>query len=410
MMTTKRMLAVGGIFLVAGAGWWLLGAATALRSNDRADKLGGQVERLWGVPLVQTAPAFSIQVPGSEQVRWMLPAASEIELGLDTDYRKKGLVWYPTYVVGFDGTYTVTNPEEIAQKIKLHFDFPSPIGTYDGFELAVDGHVQVIPVNVEEGVREWIELDPGASRTIRLSYQTRGIREWRYRLHREAGQVRHFSLAVATNFDQVDYVDGGLSPNTSEATGSGRRMTWKADDLITRQDIGIVVPNKLNPGPVTTRITFFAPVCLLFFFLLVGTINILYKVEIHPMHYLFVAAGFFAFHLLLSYLVGVWNIHVSFVLCAVVSVVLVTLYMRAALGAAFPWKVAVAGQLFYLVLFSYSFFLKGMTGLIVAIGSVVTLAVMMYVTASLNWSEVFQAKSSRKTAPVPEPPAVGKAV
>ena len=65
-------------------------------------------------------------------------------------------------------------------------------------------------------------------------------------------------------------------------------------------------------------------------------------------------------------------------------------YLRSALGPAFPWKIAAAGQLFYLVLFSYSFFLQGMTGLTVTIGAVLTLAVLMRLTARLDWREVFK--------------------
>ncbi len=36
----------------------------------------------------------------------------------------------------------------------------------------------------------------------------------------------------------------------------------------------------------------------------------------------------------------------------------------------FPWKLAAAGQVFYLVLFSYSFFLKGITGLIIVVRTI----------------------------------------
>jgi inner membrane protein involved in colicin E2 resistance len=122
---------------------------------------------------------------------------------------------------------------------------------------------------------------------------------------------------------------------------------------------------------------------------LVTTISILSKVNIHPMHYLFVAAGFFAFHLLLVYMAGVINIHASFIISAAVSVFLVTGYLSAALRGEFPWKVAVTAQLFFLVLFSYTFFLKGITGLAVAIGSVATLAVLMRLTAHVDWDEIF---------------------
>ena len=107
------------------------------------------------------------------------------------------------------------------------------------------------------------------------------------------------------------------------------------------------------------------------------------------MHYLFVTGGFFAFHLLFAYLVDLINVHLAFVITSIVSVGLVVSYLRAALGEQFPWKIAAAGQLFYLVLFSYSFFLDGMTGLTVTIGSILTLAMLMRLTAGLDWREVF---------------------
>ena len=88
------------------------------------------------------------------------------------------------------------------------------------------------------------------------------------------------------------------------------------------------------------------------------------------------------------------------IMAALTSVVLVTSYLSAALGGKFPWKVAVGGQLFFLVLFSYSFFLKGTTGLTVAIGSVVTLAVLMRVTAKVDWDEVFTRPPKKMDKPL----------
>ena len=51
-------------------------------------------------------------------------------------------------------------------------------------------------------------------------------------------------------------------------------------------------------------------------------------------------------------------------------------------------------QLIYLVLFSYSFFLQGMTGLTVTIASILTLVVLMFLTAKTDWQTVFK---NRKT-------------
>ena len=45
--------------------------------------------------------------------------------------------------------------------------------------------------------------------------------------------------------------------------------------------------------------------------------------------------------------------------------------------------------------FSYAFFYEGFTGLAVTIGAIITLFILMQVTARINWSEVFAAKIRR---------------
>ena len=405
-MNMKKVAAIGLVFLMACVGWWTLGVTTAQRSAQFGGRLGSAVEQLWGMPLIQKAPSLAVEIPGTDRVRWIMPTGNNIKVKLQTDYRKKGLIWYPTYVCDFEGTYTMSNIESITQKLRIHFDFPAPEGTYDRFTVSIGESELASAIDTREGVGEIVELAPGQSATFHVTYQTRGIREWRYVMDPNVGRVQDLDLAVVTDFRDVDYPEGCLSPMSVEETPEGMTLAWEAADLITRENIGVVIPEKLNPGPLTSRITFFAPVCLVFFFVLVATINILYKVNIHPMHYLFVAAGFFAFHLLLAYMAGHVHIHLAFAISTVVSVGLVTSYLVAALRGRFPWKVAVSGQLFFLVLFSYTFFLEGITGLTVAIGSVVTLGVLMNVTAHVDWDEVF-ARKMRMTTPPPLPTAAG---
>ena len=404
-MNTKRISTIALIFLIACAGWAILGTATDRRTAQSGAELGEQVEALWGLPLTQQAPTFSVEVPGTQAARWLMPTANTITVRIDADHRQKGLLWYSTYVADFDGIYTIANDDTVLQKVKVHFDFPAEGGTYDAFAASIDGEKLTQDVNTRDGISELIALEPGKTAEFRVAYRTRGLDSWRYVTDQHAGRVRNFDLNLETDFKNVDFADGSLSPMAKvPAPGGGLSLSWQAEDLITQQHIGVLVPEKLNPGPLTARITFFAPVCLLFFFVLVATINILYKVEIHPMHYLFVAAGFFSFHLLFAYLVDLINVHLAFVIAAIVAVSLVTTYLAAALRGAFPRKVAITGQLFYLVLFSYSFFLQGMTGLTIAIGSVVTLAVLMKVTAHLDWNEVFKAGKKQDAMPPQLPP------
>lgn len=77
-------------------------------------------------------------------------------------------------------------------------------------------------------------------------------------------------------------------------------------------------------------------------------------------------------------------------------------YLRIVFGAAFAIFAAGTAQLVYLVLFSYAFFFKGLTGLAITIGAIATLFVLMQITARVNWNAVF---GERKAASVALPAA-----
>ncbi len=402
-MSIKKIIAIGIIYIIGWAGWWVLGTITSIRSNDFSYRLGPQVEALWGTQLSQQAPTFSVKIPGTKRKRWLMPSKNNIQIDITPDYRKKGLLWYSTYNCIFDSVYSIENTQQVTQKVYLHFNFPAKGATYDEFSMHLDDKLLVTPVDTKSGVDEIIELKPGEKTDFKIHYKTRGIDSWKYLMAENTGRVQNFYLLAKTGFKNVDFTEDSLSPMSKTESDSGTEMllTWEASDLITNGNIGIIVPEKINPGPLTTRITYFAPVCLFFFFILIATIGIMYKINIHPMHYLFITAGFFAFHLMLSYLAGHIWIHFAFIVSATISTLLVTFYLSAALGRNFPWKVAVAGQLFFLILFSYTFFIKGITGVIVATGSVVTLGILMKVTANVDWDTVFKSQKNDLPPPIP---------
>jgi len=149
------------------------------------------------------------------------------------------------------------------------------------------------------------------------------------------------------------------------------------------------MPEKLQPGPLAGQISFFAPVSLFFFFFLMLIITTMRDIDLHPMNYFFLATAFFAFHLLLAYLVDHISIHAAFLICSAVSIFLVISYLRLVVGMRFAAVEAGISQFIYLVLFSYAFFFKGFTGLAITIGSIVTLFVVMQMTGRIKWAEKF---------------------
>ena len=176
------------------------------------------------------------------------------------------------------------------------------------------------------------------------------------------------------------------------------RRCWAYPDVIGAQAVGMDMPSVLNPGPLAARISFFAPVSLLFFFAVLIIMNAVRRVNLHPMNYFFLAAGFFAFQLLFAYLVDLVALNLAFGIAAAVSLVLVSGYLFLATGKSVGWLAAVA-QFAYMVLFSYSFFFDGLTGLTITIGAIFTLALLMVTTAKVNWAEKFA--SPRAVMPPP---------
>ena len=165
---------------------------------------------------------------------------------------------------------------------------------------------------------------------------------------------------MRTDFDRVDFPPGTMSPTARQRRGDGWELTWRFDSLLTAQRIGMDLPNRLNPGPLAARVTYFAPVSLLFFVTVMVILGILRGQSLHPMNYAFLSAAFFAFHLLLAYLVDHVSIHAAFIAASATSIVLVVSYLRLVAGSRFAFVQAGLAQLVFLVLFSYAFFFDGL--------------------------------------------------
>ena len=125
---------------------------------------------------------------------------------------------------------------------------------------------------------------------------------------------------MTTDFADFDFPPSTLSPSTRERTASGWKLVWAFQQVVTGHAIGISTPQRIQPGQLAAALSFSAPVSLLFFFLLLlrarGGCG---GLDIHPVNYLFLAAAFFAFHLLFAYSVDHLTIGVAFALSSAVS-------------------------------------------------------------------------------------------
>src|SRR5205085_2596854 len=277
--------------------------------------------------------------------------------------------------------YSFHNPSAKDQNVIFKLDFPTAQAIYDDLIFTVNG-LPVALTNGKNSASGTVRIKAGTTASLRVGYNSQGLNDWRYsfgsnKTRSEDGQlavtdvaqVRDFSMKMTTNFKDIDFPDNTLSPTLKTETASGWNLEWTYKNLVSGYQIAMTMPEKLQPGPLAGRISFFAPVSLFFFFFLMLIITTSRGIELHPMNYFFLAAAFFSFHLLLAYLVDHVSIHLAFVICSAVSVFLVISYLRLVIGVRFATREAALAQFIYLVAFSYAFFLKGFTGLAITIGS-----------------------------------------
>ncbi len=389
----RRISALVFIFASTAVAWWFLGATIYTRTYSSDIDLKGKVMSNWGTPQTQTAPTacVAIPLPNPQETRQLaMPLeSSHLNVALNLDYRQKGLLWYSTYRVDFSGDYLFHNPAE-GGIATVTLKLPTAQALYDGLQVQSGG--KDLPTTVRGDIlTASIDASAGEVLPVHIAYRSQGLDSWNYNFGMDVSQVKDFHLNVTTNFNDGDFPANALSPTSRRDTAGGWQIDWDYTNLISGYQVGIGMPQHLQPGPLAGRISFFAPVSLFFFFFLMFLITTLRNIELHPMNYFFLATAFFAFHLLLAYLVDHISIHAAFLICSAVSIFLVVSYLRLVVGMRFALVEAGLSQFVYLVLFSYAFLLQGFTALAVTIGAIVTLFVVMQLTGRVKWADKFAA-------------------
>jgi Inner membrane protein CreD len=413
----KRIAAVVFIFICTSVAWMILGGTIFTRTDSTGALSESRVESTWGSAQVQRPPEarwYEQKVneePVFEGNRTVMRRStttqtinldleqSRVKVNFDLDHRKKGLLWYSTYGVDFAGEYLFRNESDEAHTTIFTFPLPAQNAVYDGLALKVNGAPLKFATN-SNNVTGDFTVPPHEAARLSVAYHSQGMDTWRYSFGENVSSVRDFQLEMGTDFKKIDFPDSTLSLTRKQETSNGWNLTWDYKNLISGFQIGMKMPDKLQPGPLAGKISFFAPVSLFFFFFVMFILCTIRGIELHPMNYFFIAAAFFAFHLLLAYLVDHISIHLAFVICSAVSIFLVVSYLRLVVGSKFAMREAALAQFVYLVLFSYAFFFEGFTGLSITIGAIVTLFVAMQTTGRMNWGERFQKRPAFLSEPL----------
>jgi len=414
----RRILAIAAIFFCTSLAWTILGSTIFLRTESAGGSLGGRVASTWGAAQEQAPPevryvwtetqTVTAEENGkkitreekNERSQGVALDSNRVEAQIHVDYRQKGLLWFSTYTVAFSGEHAFHNPSSAEQTFVFRLPLPAEQAVYDGLSVSLDGKPMTLVFGSSDVTARTV-LPGGAHGVLKTAYRSQGQKSWRYHLGQNrngaasapgsAGisQANDFHMLIETDFSGFDFPDNSLSPTEKRRTGNGWELRWDYQNLVSGYDIALAMPEKLQPGPLAGEISYFAPVSLLFFFFIVFILSELRGIELHPMNYFFLASAFFAFHLLLAYLVDHTSIHLAFAISSLVSLLLVVSYLRLVVNWRFAVVDAGLAQLIYLVLFSYAFFFAGFTGLAVTVGAILSLFVVMQMTGRIRWSEKF---------------------
>ncbi len=413
MLSVKRILGIMFVFFGASISWVIFGAVMSARSSSQQSNLAGHVAELWGERQTQAAPVITfhwdaweiaertenvdgkvksvrerVKLPHADAVS---PDSSTLDVGLHLDQRLKGLVWYALYDVDFAGAWTYTHEQEIPGTLTIAFAFSNAQGLYDDFRFTVDGVDRARDAEPKDGSIEIsVPVTPGQTIKFAVGYRSRGMDEWTYVPAPSVASLEHFELRMTTDFEAIDFPLYSMSPSARTRTQDGWALAWKFARVVTGHRIGMLMPQRIQPGEMAAELSFSAPISLLFFFLLLFVLATLRGIDLHPINYFFLAGAFFAFHLLFGYSVDHLHIVPAFVLASIVSILLVVTYLRLVVSPRFAFVEAALAQLVYLVGFSLAHFWDGYTGLTVTVLSILTLFVLMQLTGRLRWSEVLR--------------------
>ncbi len=270
----KRIAAITFIFVCTAFAWAVLGATIFQRTYDSGLTSNNRVTSTWGAPQNQSPPAasFSEEVPTKqvtnengkqspqitiETVVTPLPLeSSQIKVDLNLEHRQKGLLWYSTYKVAFDGTYAFHNPSDKDRTVTFKLDFPTSQAIYDDLVFTVDD-VPIILQSEKNSASGTAKIAAGKTARLQVGYKSQGLNDWRYSFgpgatgtpsdagdySREAmgvTQVRDFSLKMTTNFKDIDFPDNTLSPTakneSGERLGAGMELQESCLGLSDRDD------------------------------------------------------------------------------------------------------------------------------------------------------------------------------
>lgn len=346
---------------------------------------------------------------------YVLPDRLQIDAGLRTEIRRRGLFDVPVYAASLnlrghfarpqlsDCPGRATSIEWDSAELLLGLREPRGLhadarlewnGAVVGFKPATGVTAATLASGVHAALATAAFAGDTASFTMTLGFN--GAQSLRF-----APMAKETTVAMTADWPHPSYSGGWLPTRRSSEAGTfaahwstsylGRDypQTFSAvdehNDSIERSLFGVDLLQPIDPYVMAERITKYAVLTLVFTFLTVWLTEVLSGRRVHPIQYAFIGAALCLFGLLQLALAEHVGFAVAFALAAVAVTTLVTLYCRSALQNTRP-SLLVGGLLTGLYGYLYSLLRAEDYALLGgALALFALLAAAMYLTRGVDW-------------------------
>jgi hypothetical protein len=189
------------------------------------------------------------------------------------------------YDATLEATYVFKNPLDTPAQSRFTFPLPDT-GTIRGFEFSVNGEAVTEPD--EQGRYIWNgTLQPGATATAKVRYQTQGGGSWRYEVGSGRRRIEAFNLRVRAS-EAPRFLRGALYPTKRD----GDTMTWALQNVITNRQVDLFFAGRGAASDAEAKALAFLPIGLGLFGASLAVVAGRRRLAMEPRDILLGVAGF----------------------------------------------------------------------------------------------------------------------
>lgn len=322
-----------------------------------------------------------------------LPIKRDFKIHTEHEYRNRGIFKVPiiTTSVEMDSVYDVSemtkNIKNLHNELAKNKTIPLSINhthpnTITEFQLEIDG-VKVPAKRSSTGIV--FNLDPTFLQKDKMSVKTRFVSKTYSQLSLKFPQGENH-ITMTSSWPHPSF--GGQLPQEQKVTAQGFTASWTLFEPSPDQIVTVRFIEPLNNYSLSSRSLKYAILVTVLSLSLFFLFEILFRLQLHGMHYLLLSLPLSVFFILMLALSEHVAFHWAYVISALSTVTLMTTYL-AGIGAA--KKLAATFSLYLSVVYAVIYTLLNSEDYALLLGAVslfLALAVFMLLTRKVNWRKL----------------------